>query len=102
MSKPSKATLTEATGYAGPHALFSCSNKYCQVECSYPADMLYWYEREKRWVCENCWDDLDYENEGEDRPQMGMTLEAYIVQNRLMAAEILHNGGTQRPPTQDL
>lgn len=53
--------------------------------------MLHWYEKERRWVCENCWDQLDYENEGEDHPERGINLEQYIQQQKLTTADLLHN-----------
>ncbi len=55
-----------------PEALYSCSNRYCAQDVSYYADQLYWYARQKRWVCENCFGDLP------DSPKRGIALEGYI------------------------
>jgi len=84
-----QSELAPATGYAIPKAYFPCSNRYCAEETCYDAQQLYWYEKERRWVCENCWDDLDYENEGEDRPEKGVSLETYIKSQKLSAESII-------------
>jgi hypothetical protein len=72
-----------------PEALFSCSNQYCAEETTYPAEMLYWYEQECRWVCDNCWDDLPPLNEECDMPEKGETLQDYLDRHNVQRAEIL-------------
>jgi hypothetical protein len=76
-----------------PRPLFSCSIDGCQEEVSYHADQLFWYEQDKNWVCENCWDDLPRigdEDEGEV-PERGVSLEAHILGLSLSAADLLQN-----------
>jgi hypothetical protein len=66
-----------------PQALFSCSNTFCAQEVSYYADQLYWFSAEGRWVCENCWEQL----EGE--PPRGVRLDRYIAETGVSAAELV-------------
>lgn len=80
-----------ASGCAVPQALFSCSNEYCRPEVSYPADMLYWFDAEKRWVCEMCWDDLPAPTDDDGKLTRGITLAEYIIGHQLPAVALLHN-----------
>lgn len=68
-----------------PQALFSCSTPGCREECSYPADMLYWYEPERRWMCEPCWDNLLTE----EAPQTKVSLKTYLLMRGLCAPSLL-------------
>lgn len=79
------AALPASDGSAIPRALFSCSNEYCREEVSYHADQLYWHAAEKRWVCENCWDNLD------GRPPRGITLAEHIIGGDFKAVTLLQN-----------
>jgi hypothetical protein len=72
-----------------PQALFSCSEEGCREETTYPAEMLYWYEQESRWVCFCCWDDLPPLNEECDMPEKGETLENYLVRENVQRDEVL-------------
>jgi hypothetical protein len=40
-----------------PEPLYGCA--YCADEYSWPASDLFWSEKTKSWVCDNCWDGLD-------------------------------------------
>ena len=60
-----------------PRVLFSCSDKYCAREVSYHADQLWWYDAERRWVCDCCWEELPAFGDGV-LPQRGLTLDEYI------------------------
>jgi len=40
-------------------AFFACDNTHCADECTYPADMLFWCQEEKAWLCEQCADYAD-------------------------------------------
>jgi hypothetical protein len=53
-----------------PEALYSC--KHCREDYSWPAADLFWSDREKAWVCTECW---DHEGHG----QRGTTLQAEIM-----------------------
>jgi len=46
-----------------PESLYSCADKCCAEETSYPADMLYWHETRHGWYCANCFDE-DGEEKG--------------------------------------
>jgi hypothetical protein len=83
--------LPPANGSAIPRALFSCSNEYCRQEVSYYADQLYWHAAEKRWVCENCWDDLPGPTDDDDRPTRGVTLAEHIIGGDFKAVVLLQN-----------
>lgn len=95
-SPASGASLPPRTGSAIPRALFSCSNKYCREEVSYHADQLYWYAQEKRWVCENCWDNLPDPTDEEGRPTRGVTLAEHIIGGDFKAVALLQNDQAQR------
>lgn len=66
-----------------PKALFSCHFDCCREEVSYPADMLYWCEFEKGWICDNCFDNVTGEY------KKGISLANYIQNQKLLAVEIL-------------
>ena len=80
-------------GSSIPRALFSCSNKCCAQETSYPADMLYWDGVGSRWVCEFCWDDLPAPTDEDDKLTRGVTLAEYIIGGDFKAVQLL----TSRP-----
>jgi hypothetical protein len=40
-----------------PQALYSCCNKWCAEEHSFPASDLNWCEEEKGWMCGDCFCD---------------------------------------------
>lgn len=90
-SNPAGAGLPAADGSAIPRALFPCSNDYCREEVSYHADQLYWHAAEKRWVCENCWDDLPGPTDEEGRPMRGITLAEHIIGGDFKAVALLQN-----------
>lgn len=85
----------ESDGFAIPRALFSCSQPGCCEEVSYYADQLYWYAAGKRWVCENCWEDLPAPTNDDDKPTRGITLAEYIIGRELPAVALLHKTSQQ-------
>ena len=87
----SGASLPASDGSAIPRALFSCSNEYCREEVSYHADQLYWHAAEKRWVCENCWDELPGPTDDDGRPTRGITLAEHIIGGDFKAVTLLQN-----------
>ena len=90
------ALLPPATGSAIPRALFSCSNEYCCDEVSYHADQLYWHAAEKRWVCENCWDELPGPTDEDGPPTRGITLAEHIIGGDFKAVTLLQNDRGER------
>ncbi len=76
-----------------PQAFFACSEAGCAEDTTYPAEMLYWYEPERRWVCENCWENLPPPNPDDDdgplHPPRGESLEAYLTRTRPPLATLL-------------
>lgn len=87
----SGASLPPRNGSAIPRALFSCSNEYCREEVSYHADQLYWYAQEKRWVCENCWDNLPGPTDEDGSPTRGVTLAEHIIGGDFKAVTLLQS-----------
>jgi hypothetical protein len=85
------ASVPASDGSAIPRALFSCSNKYCREEVSYYADQLYWYDQEKRWVCDNCWDNLPDPTDEDGRPTRGVTLAEHIIGGDFKAIALVRN-----------
>ena len=41
-----------------PEPLYPC--KYCADEYSWPATDLFWSNQDQDWICDVCWDDLDF------------------------------------------
>lgn len=74
-----------------PHPLFSCAFSGCTEEVSYESDSLFWYAAGKKWVCENCWENLPRigADEESELPKLGPSLEAYILASSLSAADLL-------------
>lgn len=90
-------SLPASDGAAIPRALFSCSNQYCREEVSYHADQLYWHAAEKRWVCENCWDDLPGPTDDDGHPTRGITLAEHIIGGDFKAVTLLQNDRGELP-----
>ena len=44
-----------------PKPVYPC--KYCANEYSWPATDLFWSNQDQDWVCDDCWDDRDIEEE---------------------------------------
>ena len=44
-----------------PEPVYPC--KHCADEYSWPATDLFWSNQDQDWVCDDCWDDRDIEEE---------------------------------------
>lgn len=73
-----------------PRASFPCCFDSCSDEVSYPADMLFWSNSKKGWVCENCIENLP---EGEE---LETSLADYIKDSSVLAADLLSTRATQK------
>lgn len=73
-----------------PMALFSCSNEDCERERSYPANELYWHDRDQAWFCEECLGFLD--DDGEDNR---LTLEEFIKLTDPSISDLLKGESTE-------
>lgn len=76
-------------GSSIPQALFSCSQYLCAEEFSYPAEDLYWFDKEKRWVCANCFYSIPEPEDENGKPTRGITLAEHIIKAGLVAEYLL-------------
>ena len=44
-----------------PEPLYPCL--HCAEDYSWPAADLFWSEQEQGWVCDNCWDERDIDED---------------------------------------
>ncbi len=74
-----------------PEPFYSCS--YCADTYSWPASDLFWSEKTKSWVCDNCWDEVDehWEDGDDDVADRGI-----LVERGITLADELKNRGLNR------
>lgn len=61
-----------------PTALYPC--KICRSEYSWPADDLFWSEKDQAWICRECWGE-------EEHGEHGISLEDEIKAQNANASE---------------